>query len=461
MDPVTIVGGGPVGTVLAMFLARRGYPVTVFERNADPRRSDVGHGSSINLTLCARGLDALDRVGAGDAVRRVGVPVYGRMIHLQDGPVQWQPYGNHDEALLSVKRNELNGVLLDSAQGRSSVDIQFGQTCTGFDPETLDVEISDEATGVARRHAARWLIGADGAFSAVRAQLLKRKRVTSTHEYAPLAYKQFDVEASSIGWTADNETLHVWPRGRHMLIAIPNRDGSFTAALLLPMDGELSHASITTEAQLVALFEAFFPDAVEKIPSLAPKYFASRPVPMVTVQCSPWSYACRVLLLGDAAHAIYPSYGQGANAGFEDCAAIDECMEAAEGDLATVCSQLEAIRRPHTDAIAELSKQHLVDLCSALGTEERTLRDGLERRLNHMFPSYVPLYSMVSFTCMPYAQAVQIDRDRHRSLDGLAALVADRESWDDPATEALIAEYARSTGLIQTTTDSACSPALS
>jgi kynurenine 3-monooxygenase len=461
MDPVTIVGGGPVGTVLAMFLARRGYPVTVFERNADPRTSDVGHGSSINLTLCARGLDALDRVGAGNAVRRVGVPVYGRMIHLQDGPVQWQPYGNHDEALLSVKRNELNGVLLDFAQEGSFVDIQFGQTCTGLDPETLDVEVNDGVTGVARRHTARWLIGADGALSAVRAQLLKCDAVTCTQEYAPLAYNQLDVEASPVGWTADNETLHVWPRGHHMLIAIPNRDGSFTAALLLPMDGELSHASITTEAQLTALFETFFPDAVDKIPYLAARYFASRPVPMVTVQCSPWSYAQRVLLVGDAAHAIYPSYGQGANAGFEDCAAIDERLEASVGDLAQVFGQLEGIRRPHTDAIAELSKQHLVDLCSALGTEERTLRDGLERKLNQLFPSYLPLYSMISFTRMPYAQAVQIDRHRQGALDGLAALVADRESWDEPATEALIAEYARSTGLIETAVEAACSPALS
>jgi kynurenine 3-monooxygenase len=461
MDPVTIVGGGPVGTVLAMFLARRGHPITVFERNRDPRRATVGHGSSINLTLCTRGLQALDRVGAGDAVRRIGVPVAGRMIHQQDGVVLWQPYGNYGEALVSVTRNELTAALLDHAQDRFGVEVQFGQTCSGLDLETVGLEVGDSASGRVRRHPASWIVGADGAFSAVRAQLVKRGEFSYRDEYAALAYKQLDVAASPVGWTADDQALHVWPRGRHMLIAIPNRDHSSTAALLLPIEGERSHSSITDENQLLALFTAYFPDAIEKIPNLAQRYFAARPVPMITVQCTPWSVGGRVLLLGDAAHAMFPSYGQGANAGFEDCALFDECLEGAGGDLGRVFGQFEAMRRQDTDAIAELSKQHLLDLCSALGTQKRTLHDRLERKLNQLDPSYLPLYSMVSFTRMPYAQAVRIDRDRQPALDTLATLLGGDESWDDPAGEARIAALAQRAGLTQILVELACSPARS
>jgi kynurenine 3-monooxygenase len=450
METITILGAGLVGSLLSIYLARRGYQITVFERNADMRTGRIQAGMSINLTLCKRGLDALDQVGVGDIVRSLGVPVRGRMIHMLDCPVQWQPYGNNGEALLSISRNELNAVLLDYAQSHFPIEFRFGYKCTGVDLSSLDIEFEATAKHTIRHHTSRWIIAADGAFSAMRQQLQKSCGFNYSQEYTSLAYKQLDIPASTgDGWTNDREGLHLWPRGHSMLLAIPNRDGSFTATLLMPLRGVISYASITTGPQIEAFFEAFFPDARDRITALVDDYLMHRAIPMVTIRCSPWSFANRVLLVGDAAHAIYPSYGQGANAGFEDCVVLDNCLDRWGDDLTTAISLFEELRRPNTDAIADLSKQHLIDLCEAIGSLERTLKDRIERKLNRMYAeSYIPLYSMVAFTNMPYATAVQIHQDRSVFIDALIKLPAVRENLDAPETEAFIANFMRSAGLL-------------
>jgi kynurenine 3-monooxygenase len=446
VETITILGAGLVGSLLSVYLARRGYQIKVFERNSDIRTHPIQTGMSINLTLSKRGLDALDQVGVGDMVRSQGVPVRGRLIHMLDCPVQWQPYGNNDEALLSISRNELNALLLDYAQAHFPIEFCFDHKCTGVDLSSLAIEFEATAKHTILHHPSQWIIAADGAFSTVRQQLQKSYRFNYTQEYTSLAYKQLDIPASmGNDWANNRKGLHLWPRDYLMLLAIPNRDGSFTATLLMPLRGDVSYSSITTGPQIEAFFETFFPDTRSRIPGLVDDYLMRRAIPMVTIRCSPWSFADRVLLVGDAAHAIYPSYGQGANAGFEDCVILNNCLDLSGNDLAAAISIFEELRRPNTDAIADLSKQHLIDLYKAIGSPERTLRDRIERKLNQMYgEDYMSLYSMVSFTNMPYTTAVQIDQNHSVFIDTLVKLPAIQENLDAPETEALIANLMQS-----------------
>jgi kynurenine 3-monooxygenase len=404
MERVIIIGGGLVGSLLSIFLARRGYAVHVFERAPETNSSS---GRSINLTLCHRGFEALSRVGAGDAVRRISVPVYGRVIHGEDGATVFQPYGNCGEALYSVTRGELNRLLLGLAARTNGVELHFRQKCVGLDPRALTATLEDLDNGEVSVEGAAAIFGADGAFSAVRQHLQKTDRFSYSQEYIEQGYKELTIPSAAAQSWGLEKALHIWPRGRYMLIGFPNLDGSFTLALHLPYEGTPSFASIRDESDLLTMFAHTFSDALPRIPNLVGDFFGRPVSAMLTIRCFPWVRG-RVALLGDAAHAIVPSYGQGANAGFEDCAVLDDALDHLGDDWDAALADFQSRRKPNADVIADLSLRHFHEIRDQVGDPGFLLRKAVELRLDQLYPGrFTSLYSLVSFTGMSYVEALE------------------------------------------------------
>lgn len=440
-----VVGGGLVGSLLAIYLARRGHRVSVYDRQPDPRAARHGtRRPSINLTLCRRGLDALDRVGLKQAVLDLTVPCYGRRIHGLDSSVTEQPYGTRGEAIYSISRVALNELLVAHAAKEAGVTFHFEQKLVQLDLAETGAVFEDLRSGALRRVTGARIFGADGAYSSVRLQLQKNELFNYSQTYLDQGYRELSIPAlPDGGWPLEPNALHVWPRGNYMLLAFPNHDGSFTASLHMPWQGERSHESIRTEAQLLQLLREAFPDAVDLLPAGAAQEFLARPAnSMLTVRCEPWSYRDKVLLIGDAAHAILPYYGQGANAGFEDCAVLDACLERHPGDFGAVFHQFESQRRPNMNAIAELCVEHFVELRDLVGDRRHLLRKKIERKLHALFPErYEPLYSMVTFSRRSYAEALRLDREQRAIVDRLLAVDGIDSRLDDAAGAQLLGRY--------------------
>jgi kynurenine 3-monooxygenase len=441
MERMVVVGGGLVGTLLSVVLAKRGYAVDVYDLRPDPRRAHLVSTRSINLTLCDRGFKALDWAGVGEAVRAVCVPAYGRMIHDVQGRRTFQPYGNRREAIYSVSRNDLNRTLLDFAERQHGINFNFNQKCLGLDPSTAAAQFRHAETGEVTEVRARVIFGADGAHSAVRYRLQRTDRFNYSQEYWRQGYKELLVRASAGGWAAEKNVLHIWPRGHFMLIGFPNLDGSLTCSLHIPFEGEPSYASLRSEADLLRFFGESFPDALPLMPNLVEDFLTHPPTSMVTIKCSPWSFEDKVLLVGDAAHAIFPSYGQGANAGFEDCQTLHRCMEEHGDDWRAVFADYEARRKPNTDAIADLCVEHFSELRDLVGSPSFLLRKEIERRINQLYPeSFKDLYSMITFTCLPYTEALRIDREQRVITDRLMGVPGVEGKLNSPELTGLIHE---------------------
>jgi kynurenine 3-monooxygenase len=414
---------------MAILLARRGHQVAVYEGRPDPRRPAAptngafggrpAHRPSINITLCPRGLRTLDLIGAGDLVRSMAVPAYGRVVHAADGILSHQPYGSSNEALYSIMRDKLMMQLLSVAEPYGNITFHFNEKCTGADLATATVELKNTVTGAVSRVSGDRLIASDGAFSAVRWQMQRQNRFNLAQEYLDYGYREMTAPAlSSRGWTGERNALHFWPRGRFMLMAAPNVDGSFTVTLYMPIEGDLSLESIRTEEDLVGLFEEFFPDALRELPNLAREYFARPFNTLLTIRCFPWIYKDKVALLGDAAHAIVPFYGQGANACFDDCAVLDDCIERHGDDWGAALAEYQQIRKPNMDLMADLSIQNLAELQNHVGDPRFQLRKEIERRVHQRYPDrFASLYWKVTFSSMSYVEAVKKDREHRAIID--------------------------------------------
>lgn len=440
MERVCVVGAGLVGSLLSNFLAREGYDVHLFDRQSDPRRGRRATGRSINLTVCERGFAALDRVGAGDRVREISVPCYGRYIHSVDGTVDYQPYGNHREAIHSVARNEINDVLIDLALAQPGIHVHFEEKCLEVDLETPELTFQSLRNDEITRFRADRLIGADGANSRVRAAMQLVPGFRQRQEFFEQAYKEISVPAAPSGdWALPADAIHIWPRRHYMLIGFPNRDRTFTFALHMPFEGEPSFASIRTPEALLELFRRSFPDALPYVPNLVEDYFGRPESKMITVRCAPWTQGDKVALIGDAAHAIVPSYGQGANCGFEDCSVLYDCLLGANGDWGQALRDYEASRKPNADAIADLALEHFHELRDFVGSSEFLLRKELERWVNDLYPDrYAPLYSLISFTNVPYAEAMRQDREQRTLVDRLLAIPDVRARLDSPEIREMV-----------------------
>jgi kynurenine 3-monooxygenase len=404
----TIVGAGLAGTLLACYLGKAGHRVDVYERRPDPRGKERTAGRSINLAISVRGIQALREVELADEVLRAAIPMRGRMMHARDGKLTFQPYGKDDsESINSISRAGLNVTLLDAAAGYPSVRLFFKQRCAGFDPVTGEVELTDEQTNAAKRVATQVLIGADGAYSALRLQMQMLGQFNLSQDYLPYGYKELHVPPGAGGtFQMEKHALHIWPRRQFMMIALPNLDGSFTCTLFWPLEGPGSFAALERDDAVRRYFAEQFPDAVPMMPTLVEDYRANPVGPLVTIRCHPWHVGGKAVLLGDAAHAVVPFLGQGMNAAFEDCTVLSQCLAEHGPDWEAAFRSFEARRKEHVDALADLCLENFVEMRDKVGSRTFLLRKKIENTLHRLMPShYLPLYTMVSFTTIPYGTA--------------------------------------------------------
>jgi kynurenine 3-monooxygenase len=413
----TVVGAGLGGALMAVYLGRAGYDVEVYERRADPRITGEDGGRSINLAISTRGLESLAGVGLADEILRMAIPMRGRMMHSLRGELAFQPYGTEASHVInSVSRAELNIALLNAAEKCGNVRLVFGRRCTGVDLDSATVSVTDVATGETAAVGGDVMVGADGAFSAVRQQMQRLDRFDYEQAYLEHGYKELTIPAGPGGrFLLEKHALHIWPRGGFMLIALPNLDGSFTSTLFWPLEGENSAASLLTAADVRRYFATMFPDAVPLMPTLIEDWFRHPASTLVTIRCRPWYYRDKAVLLGDACHAVVPFYGQGANAAFEDCLVLSACLAAHAPDRERAFTRYQALRKRNTDALADLSLANFVEMRDHTASRAFLLVRRLEKGLHRLFPArFIPLYTMVTFSRTPYAEAVERARRQWR-----------------------------------------------
>lgn len=409
-ESITVAGAGLVGSLLAVFLARRGFQVEVLERRADMRRETVDAGRSINLAISTRGLHALRQVGLEQEARKHAIPMRGRMIHPVSGALALQPYGKDDsQHINSISRAWLNQYLMTHAEAAGKVRIRFKQRLQHVDFDTGTLSVLDEPSGAVRQERVPVLMGADGSGSAVRQEMMRLPGYASTQDFLSHGYKELTIPAGPGGsFRMEKNALHIWPRGSYMLIALPNEDGSFTCTLFLPFEGPVSFASLDSPGKLTAFFQEQFPDAVPLIPELAHDFFHNPTGSMVTVKGAPWHVGGQALLLGDAAHAIVPFFGQGMNCGFEDCVVLDSLL-ARHTRWEEVFSEFFRLRKTNADAIADMAVENFIEMRDSTASPRFLLEKQVEKVLLNAFPGqFLSRYTLVSFSRVPYRLAYQV-----------------------------------------------------
>lgn len=422
-EPVNIVGAGLAGALLAVLLARRGFDVQVYERRSDPRLTAGERGRSINLALAARGTLALERAGMMARIRPLLIPMRGRMVHSISGETQLQPYGQREhEVIFSVSRAELNHVLIDEAARHPNVRLRFRHTCLGAWPEAGTVRLRDDDTGRESDSAPGPTIATDGAGSAVRSSLARAGLVTVREERLDHDYKELTLPARQGRHALEPHALHIWPRGGFMLIALPNLDASFTATLFLARSGPEGFEALTSPERLRSLFESQFADAARLMPHLIEEFAAHPQGQLGTLYTRPWHVGSKLLLLGDAAHAIVPFHGQGMNAAFEDCRVLDDLIDRHES-WSALFAHFEQSRLPDTAAIAQMALENYIEMRDTVRDPAYLRRKALAMALERRFPGqFIPRYSMVMFHPeISYAEALRRGAAQERILRELDA----------------------------------------
>ena len=432
-DNILIIGAGLCGSLLALRLAQRGYKVEVFESRPDLRTTDISAGRSINLALSDRGFKALRLCGVEDKAREICIPMYGRLMHDTKGNTFASNYsGREGEYINSISRGDLNGILLTEAEKHKNVTIHFNKKCTSVDIENTVAHFKDYITKEVFSVNADVIFGTDGAGSILRkSYYLERKFLFSySQNYLSHGYKELEIPADKVGQhQISKDHLHIWPRGEYMLIALPNLDGSFTVTLFLSYDeGEYNFNNLTSEEKITTFFDEQFPDALKLIPSIKDEFLNNPTGALGTVKCSPWSYQNKTILLGDAAHAIVPFYGQGMNASFEDVIVFNEILSHFERsreveDWETVFKRYEKVRKEDTDAIADLAIDNFHEMKDHVANPIFKEKRKLEMTLEENFPSaYFSKYSMVTFNeNIPYAEAMKKGRAQDKALLNMVA----------------------------------------
>jgi len=434
---ISIVGAGLVGSLLAIYLKKRGYEVSVYERRFDMRTNLLGGGRSINMALSNRGLRALHEVGLDTHLKRNAVPMNGRMMHDIFGNLTFQPYGKQGQFINSISRSDLNMLLMNEAE-KLGVSFFFEHKC--LEVNLHKTEITFQHYGDVIHRTADLIIGADGAFSAVRSALQFSDRFEYSQTYIEHGYKELRIPAGADGsFQMEKEALHIWPRESYMLIALPNPDATFTCTLFFPFEGNPSFQKLSTPEKIHSFFDESFPDAARMMPTLVEDFRDNATSSLVTVRCFPW-YKNRTLLIGDAAHGIVPFYGQGMNAGFEDCRVLNELLNSHDDQWDTILPIFQQLRKPNADAIAQLALDNFVEMRDLVGDPDFLLQKKIEARLHELFPEkWVPLYSMVTFMdTMPYADALRIGQQQKEIMEKIMRTPSIDSSWTSLDFQAIV-----------------------
>ncbi len=442
MKNISIIGAGLVGSLLAIYLAKRGHKVKVYERRPDLRTNRISAGKSINLALSDRGWRGLEGIGIDEEIRKVAIPMNGRMIHNLNGQVNYQPYGKEGQAIYSVSRGGLNCKLMDLAEHWENVELRFEERCTNVDLESNTIHFENSVTQKKTSVQSDLIFGSDGAFSPARLSLQMTDRFNYSQHYLEHGYKELTIPANADGtWKLEKNALHIWPRGSYMLIALPNLDGTFTCTLFFPFQGKNSFASITNETELLEFFNRIFADVVPLMPTLVHDYFTNPTSSLVTVKCFPWGYQDKLMLIGDAAHAIVPFFGQGMNCGFEDCSVLNELMNQHGDDWATLLNEFQQVRKPNSDAIANLAVANFIEMRDLVADDKFLLRKKIEAYLNEQYPEkWMPLYSMVTFSQIPYSTALKEGMRQEQVMQKIMGMEGIEAKWNSGVLQLLLAD---------------------
>ena len=423
---ITIVGAGLVGSLVSIYLAKRGYKVDIYERRGDMRKESMSAGKSINLALSDRGWRGLEAVGIADEIKKIAIPMYGRFIHHKDSSTNFQAYGRDDQAIYSVSRAEINKKLMDLAEQGNGVSIHFNQRCTQVDKTNLKASFENTQSGAISHTQSDLMFGADGAFASSRlAMQLQSDRFEYKQHYIDCGYKELIIPPGKNGeFLMEKNALHIWPRGSFMMIALPNPDGNFTCTLFLPFEGENSYAALSTKEKVKEFFDREFADAVPLMPSLIDDFMTNPTASLVTVKCFPWVFDNKLALIGDAAHAIVPFYGQGMNCGFEDCVVLNELIDKYKEDWNKILPEYQALRKPDGDAIADLAIANFVEMRDKTADPVFILQKKIEARFSSKYPDkWIPLYSMVTYSPhIRYSTALKEGSRQQAIMDEIMAM---------------------------------------
>jgi kynurenine 3-monooxygenase len=414
----TLIGSGLAGGLLAAYLGRRGYEVDLYERRADPRVGNFVGGRSINLALSTRGIHALQQLGIADEVLRHAIPMRGRMIHDKSGELHFAPYARDpNKCINSIGRGALNTATIEAAQRYPNVRVMFNHLCTDVDLDTSVADLADTEKGRTLEARGDAVIGVDGAFSAVRQSMQRRLNGFEYDEsYLAHGYKELTIAPAPDGsWKMEQHALHIWPRKSFMMIALPNPDGSFTCTLFWEFAGPRSFETIKADDDVRRFFDEEFSDAVPLMPTLLEDYRENPIGSLVTIRCAPWYYKDKVALVGDAAHAVVPFYGQGMNAAFEDCVVLDECLAEFPDNRERAFVKYFSRRKENADALADLAVDNFIEMRDKTASKTFRAQKKLDHLLEGLLPGvYLPLYTMISFTRIPYAEAAHRARRQDR-----------------------------------------------
>ena len=428
---VTIVGAGLAGSLCALYLTKRGYKVAVYERRKDLRSEIITAGKSINLALSERGWTALKKVGVDREVMKIAIPMHKRIMHDVNGELTEQLYGNEDQAIYSVSRAQLNIVMMKLSE-ENGVDLYFNEKCVDVDFKKSKVFFNNTINNETREVKFDFLIGSDGAFSAVRNQMIKQYSHEYSYDKIDHDYKELHIPASSKGnFLLEKNALHIWPRGNFMLIALANLDGSFTCTLFAPKKGKNSFETLNTKDRVEKYFTDIFPDFFELVPNLYEQWNANPTSSLGIIKTFPWHFKDKAILIGDAAHATVPFYGQGMNASLEDCRILDELLDKYGDNLNNCFSEYSKLRRPEGDGLQALSLHNFIVMRDKTADPHFLLQKKIEQKFGNLYPDkWIPLYSMVSFTNIPYSEAWVIGLKQEKIMQKIMQIPNLEKKWD-------------------------------
>ena len=432
---IAIVGSGLVGSLLAIYLRRKGHSVTVFDRRPDIRTVEFS-GRSINLAMSDRGWKALREVSLEDEIKKIAIPLDKRAMHVLGKPQYFQKYGKEGEAIWSISRGVLNRKMIDLAEEAGAV-FRFEEKVWDIDLPTATLYTGESEKSEWKEYKYDLVFGCDGAFSRVRHKMQRRSRFDYSQDFLDVGYKELTIPPNPDGsHKLDKHSFHIWPRGRFMFIAMPNLDGSFTCTLFLPFEGEVSFEKINTKAEAKDFFRTYFPNVMQDIENLTQDFFKNPTSAMVTMKCYPWTYWDKVALVGDSAHAIVPFYGQGMNAGFEDIFALDKIMDRFGDDWESIFAKYQVERKPNADAIAELSYRNFIEMSSKTADPLFLLQKKIEKWFADKHPAlWEPTYSRVTFSHRSYAEALAIGDEQEKIMKEIMAMPGIEKNWNSKQVE--------------------------